>query len=308
MSDLFSKWREGLKRTRNRTFGQIASLVGATEINDSTWDSLEELFVLSDMGIETTEHILIDLKNKVKQEGIVKFSDLKPILMEILVNSLSTPVLPDFSMLKPTVIMLVGVNGSGKTTSAAKLAYRYKQAGKKVLLGAADTFRAAAIDQLQVWADRLDIPVISGQPNSDPGAIAYDAVNAAKNRNMDIVIIDTAGRLHTRYNLMEELKKVCRVIGKALEGAPHAIWLVLDATTGQNALHQAKAFTEAVNVTGIIFAKLDSSAHGGMAFSIEKELHLPVLFSGLGEKPEDLIPFDRELFVDGILSDFKQEK
>lgn len=304
MSDLFSKWREGLKRTRNRTFGQIASFVGATEINESTWDSLEELFILSDMGIETTEQILNELKNEVKKEGIVKFSDLKPILKTILVNKLSIPFIPDLSSFQPAVIMLVGVNGSGKTTSAAKLAYQFKNAGKKVLLGAADTFRAAATDQLQVWADRLDIPVISGQPNSDPGAIAYDAVNAAKTRKMDIVIIDTAGRLHTRYNLMEELKKVYRVIGKAMDGAPHAIWLVVDATTGQNALHQARAFMEAVNATGVIFAKLDSSAHGGMAFFIEKELHLPVLFSGLGEKPEDLIPFDRELFVDGILSDF----
>jgi fused signal recognition particle receptor len=195
----------------------------------------------------------------------------------------------------------VGVNGSGKTTTAAKLGKQYRQQGKHVLLAAADTFRAAAVDQLQVWGERLDLPVIAGQPNADPGSVAFDAVQAGISRKFDLVLVDTAGRLHTRFNLMEELKKVHRVVGKALPGAPHAVWLVLDATTGQNAITQARAFKDAVKVNGVILAKLDSSAKGGMAFAIQKELGLPILYAGLGEKPDDLTRFDREAFVDSIL-------
>src|SRR5678815_817465 len=201
---------------------------------------------------------------------------------------------------KPSVILVVGVNGSGKTTTIAKLAQRYQTEGKSLLFGAADTFRAAAVDQLQVWGARLGVDVISGAPESDPGAVAFSAVQSGIARNVDIVMIDTAGRLHTRFNLMEELKKVRRVIGKALPGAPHAVWLVLDATTGQNALQQAKAFKESVGVTGVILSKLDSSARGGMAFAIQRELRLPILFVGLGEQPEDLIPFDPDAFIKGI--------
>ncbi|HEX9012239.1 MAG TPA: signal recognition particle-docking protein FtsY, partial [Anaerolineaceae bacterium] len=186
-------------------------------------------------------------------------------------------------------------------TTAAKLGKQLADSGKRVVLVAADTYRAAAVDQLQVWGDRLRLPVISGQANADPGAVAYDGVQAAVARRADVALVDTAGRLHTRYNLMEELKKVERVVGKAQPGAPHAIWLVLDATTGQNALQQARAFKDAVHVNGIILAKLDSSAKGGMAFAIQKELGLPILYAGLGEKPEDLQRFDREEFVDGIM-------
>jgi fused signal recognition particle receptor len=201
---------------------------------------------------------------------------------------------------RPAVVLLVGVNGSGKTTTAAKLGKQFSQQGKQVLLAAADTYRAAAVDQLQVWGERLNLPVIAGAPNGDPGAVAFDAVQAGMARQADLVLVDTAGRLHTRFNLMEELKKVHRVVGKAMPGAPHAVWLVLDATTGQNALNQARAFKETVKVTGIILAKLDSSAKGGMAFAIQRELGIPILYAGLGEKPEDLTPFDREAFVDGI--------
>jgi fused signal recognition particle receptor len=182
------------------------------------------------------------------------------------------------------------------------LARRFKDQGKRIMLVAADTYRAAAVDQLQIWGDRLDIPVICGQPSADPGSVAFDGIQASLARGMDLTFIDTAGRLHTRYNLMEELKKVNRVVGKSLPGAPHGCWLVLDATTGQNALMQARAFKEAVQITGIILAKLDTSARGGMAFAIQKELGLPILFAGLGEKPEDLQPFDRRAFVDGILA------
>lgn len=198
--------------------------------------------------------------------------------------------------------MVVGVNGSGKTTTIAKLGQRFQSEGKTLLFGAADTFRAAAVDQLQVWSERLGVDVIAGAPESDPGAVAFNAIQSGVARGVDVVMIDTAGRLHTRFNLMEELKKVYRVIGKALPGAPHAVWLVLDATTGQNALQQAKAFKEAVGVTGVILSKLDSSARGGMVFAIQRELGLPILFAGLGEKLEDLIPFDPDGFVRGILS------
>jgi fused signal recognition particle receptor len=208
----------------------------------------------------------------------------------------------DFSAQHPAVILLVGVNGSGKTTTAAKLGKQFANQGKKVILVAADTYRAAAVDQLQVWGERLRLPVIATQQGGDPGAVTYDGIQSAVARDMDIVLVDTAGRLHTRYNLMEELKKVVRVSGKALPGAPHATWLVLDATTGQNALQQARSFKEAVQISGIILAKLDSSARGGMAFAIQSELNLPILYAGLGEKPEDLQQFDREAFVDGIFS------
>ena len=217
----------------------------------------------------------------------------------------SVPVLilrPFFIMKKkPTVILVVGVNGSGKTTTIAKLGQRFQSQGKTLLFGAADTFRAAAVDQLQVWGDRLKVDVISSAPESDPGAVAFNAVQSGAARGVDIVLVDTAGRLHTRFNLMEELRKVYRVVGKALPGAPQEVWLVLDATTGQNALQQAKAFKEAVGLTGVILSKLDSSARGGMAFAIQRELGLPILFAGLGEKPEDLIPFDPSAFVEGIL-------
>jgi fused signal recognition particle receptor len=197
--------------------------------------------------------------------------------------------------------LVVGVNGSGKTTSIAKLGKRFSDQGKRVILGAADTYRAAAVDQLQIWAERVNLPIIAGQPDGDPGAVAYDTVQASIARQIDIALIDTAGRLHTRFNLMEELRKVYRVVGKALPGAPHAVWLVMDATTGQNAMQQARAFKDAVNVTGIILAKLDSSARGGMAFAIQQELGLPILFAGLGEAPDDLQPFDPDLFIQGIL-------
>ncbi len=301
MADLFTKWKESLDRTRKSTFGRIAALVGATEIKADTWEELEELLIQSDLGVATTQHILKHLKNKTNELGLTKNAELQLHLKEELLSLLKTPEDLPIEGASPAVVLLVGVNGSGKTTTAAKLGKLYSQQGKKVLLAAADTFRAAAIDQLQVWADRLGLPVVAGQPDSDSGAVAFDAVQAAISRKMDLVLIDTAGRLHTRYNLMEELKKVYRVVGKAMPGAPHAVLLVLDATTGQNALHQAKAFQEAVHVNGVILSKLDSSARGGMAFAIQQELGLPIYFAGLGEKPEDLTPFDPEAFVNNIL-------
>ena len=301
MSSRISKWRIGLAKTSKATFGQIATLLGASEISDSTYEELEALLIKADLGIETSESLLEVLWERERQKGITKTTDLTMVLREELRQRLDDPPLLNFSS-TPTVILIVGVNGSGKTTTLAKLGKRYLDQGMQVIFGAADTYRAAAVDQLQIWGDRLEIPVIAGQQNGDPGAVAYDTVKAAVARQYDLAFIDTAGRLHTRFNLMEELKKVHRVTGKALSGAPHAVWLVMDATTGQNALQQAHAFKDAVNVTGIILAKLDSSAKGGMAFAIQQELGLPIIFAGLGESPEDLQPFDPDLFVDGILA------
>lgn len=302
MADIFNKWIKGLEKTRKVAFGRLAIMFGQTEISNNTWDELEELLIQADLGISTTQKIIVNLMRIVDREGLTKSADLQEFLKIELENQLSQPVFPDFSTIHPAIIMVVGVNGSGKTTTLAKLGKLQKEKGKKVIFAAADTFRAAAVDQLQVWGDRLSIPVISGQDGADPGAVAYDAIQAGISRNADIVFVDTAGRLHTRFNLMEELKKVNRVISKTIPGAPHATWLVLDATTGQNALTQAKAFKEAVNINGVILTKLDGSARGGMVFAIQQELNVPVLFVGLGEKPEDLQIFDPKAFVQGLIS------
>lgn len=299
MSTFLDKWKSGLAKTSRAAFGQLANLLGATEITDETFEELEALLIKADLGVSTTEAILEVLWEREKREGITKAEILKNALREELRKRLSSPPLLNINN-KPTIILVVGVNGSGKTTTIAKLGRLFSKQGKRVLLGAADTFRAAAVDQLQVWGERLNLPVISGQPQGDPGAVAYDTVQAAIARGFDIAIIDTAGRLHTRYNLMEELRKIHRVVAKALPGAPHEVWLVMDATTGQNAIQQARAFKEAVQVTGVILAKLDSSARGGMAFAIHQELELPILFAGLGEGADDLHLFDPDLFLAGI--------
>jgi fused signal recognition particle receptor len=302
MAELFSRWRAGLARTSKAAFGRLAGILGATEITDGTWEQLESTLIQADLGIETTETILDSLKKTVREQGLTKSGELRAAMEKELRSRLDA--LPSSGWTsKPMVIMLVGVNGSGKTTTAAKLGRRYAEEGKRVVLIAADTFRAAAVDQLQVWADRLELPVISGQMGSDPGAVVFDGIQSALAKGYDVVLIDTAGRLHTRYNLMEELKKVYRVANKALPGAPQEVWLVLDSTTGQNALAQARAFKEAVGVTGVILAKLDSSARGGMAFAIQHDLGLPILFAGLGEQAADLVPFNPDVFVKEILAE-----
>jgi fused signal recognition particle receptor len=298
--NLLNKWRAGLEKTRKVTFGRIANFLGTSELDDETWEDLEALLIQADLGMDTTLAVIDALRKTVNERGLTHTGELINALKEDLITRLAEPVLPDFTS-QPTVIILVGVNGSGKTTSAAKLARQFVDEGKSTLLVAADTYRAAAIDQLKIWAERADVPMIAGQPGGDPGAAAFDGITAAIARKKDIVIIDTAGRLHTRYNLMEEIKKVHRVSSKALPGAPHATWLVLDATTGQNALQQAKAFQEAVKINGVILAKLDSSAKGGMAFAIKAQLGLPILYAGLGESIGDLQRFDREAFVKGII-------
>ncbi|MCP4142391.1 MAG: signal recognition particle-docking protein FtsY [Chloroflexi bacterium] len=303
MNDTFSRWRNGLAKTSKSAFGRVASVLGATEITAETWDDLEALLIQADLGIATATDIIETLQDYTRDLGLLRSDELKDALRAELRSRLDEA--EDISLAdSPSVILLVGVNGSGKTTSAAKLGARYITEGKKVLFGAADTFRAAAVEQLQVWGQRLDIDVIAGQPESDPGAVAFNTVQAGVARGADIILIDTAGRLHTRFNLMKELEKVERVVGKALPGAPHAVWLVMDTTTGQNALQQARAFKDAVNVTGVILTKLDSSARGGMVFAIRQELGLPILFAGLGEKTEDFEIFDPDAFIDGILAAF----
>ena len=300
MSDVLKRWQKSLSKTRKTAFGRLASMLGATEITEETWEDLEALLIQADLGLETTEEILAYLRQRVRDAGLLRAEELRDELRDALRARLEAP--PPFEISShPAVVLVVGVNGSGKTTTIAKLGKRFRDEGKRVLFAAGDTFRAAAVEQLEVWGERLGIPVISGQPGGDAGAVAFNAIQAGIAREMDVVLVDTAGRLHTRYNLMEELKKVARVCGKALEGAPHAVWLVMDSTTGQNALHQARAFKDAVHVTGVILAKLDSSARGGMAFAIQRELNLPILFAGLGEAPEDLQPFDPDAFIRGIL-------
>jgi fused signal recognition particle receptor len=302
MPNIFGRWKQGLVHSSKAAFGQLVGIFGASEITEETWEKLEALLIQSDMGFETTRAVIDSLKRTVRRFGLTRASELRAALEAELLALLD--VAPELVMTEnPFVILLVGVNGSGKTTTAAKLGRRLKDDGRRVLLVAADTFRAAAVDQLQIWADRLGLPLLTGQMGSDPGAVVYDGIQSAIAKNYDLVLVDTAGRLHTRYNLMEELKKVQRVSGKACAGAPHAIWLILDATTGQNAIVQARAFKEAIGVTGIVLAKLDSSARGGMVFAIQRELDLPVLFAGLGENAEDLMPFNPEGFVKGILAD-----
>ena len=301
MENQNKKWLNGLARTRKSTFGKIASFLGASEISAATWEELESLFIQSDIGVQTSLDVIEQVKRQSQQEGILRTDELLGLVKNELLSRLNTPPAQEWNE-HPSVIMIAGVNGSGKTTTLAKLGKRYLEEGLKPLFVAADTYRAAATEQLQIWGETLNIPVISGQQNGDPGAVVFDGIQAALARKYDPVLIDTAGRLHTRYNLMEELKKVHRVAGKALPGAPHACWLVMDATTGQNALQQALSFQEAIPLDGIVLAKLDSSAKGGLVFAIQEQLGLPILYAGLGEDPADLMPFNPEEFVESILS------
>lgn len=303
MSNRAGQWTSGLFRTRRLAFEKIANLFGVSEITNDFWDDLEAMLIEADLGIETTIQIIDELKEQTRQSGWTKREEIKTALRSVLRDRLNEPKTVELHKNGVTVILVVGVNGTGKTTSVAKLAKQFKDQGKKVVLAATDTFRAAGIEQLQKWGHQLDLRVIAGQPEGDPGAVTYDAIQSAISKKEDILLVDTAGRLHTRFNLMEELKKVYRVAGKALPGSPHAVLLVMDATTGQNAFRQAQAFKEAVQVTGIILAKLDSSARGGMAFAIQEQLGLPIYYAGLGEGPDDLQPFDPEAFINGILAD-----
>jgi fused signal recognition particle receptor len=304
--NLLKKNEPGLKRSKENWFGKIANIFNRDAFEDEVWEELEELLVAADVGVETTSKLLSKVKQRVKTDGLSDVSQIREALKEEMVSLLSIPQraipIPKQSGEPPYIILVVGVNGSGKTTSIAKLAYGFISQGKRVILAAADTFRAAAIEQLKHWGWKVGAEVIAHQPGGDPGAVAYDAIQAGYSRHAQAVIIDTAGRLHTKFNLMEELKKIKRVVAKHDASAPHQVLLVMDATTGQNGLAQAKYFTEAVDVTSIFLAKLDGTARGGIVFAICDQLNIPISYIGTGEQLQDMAPFDAEVFVNAIFS------
>jgi fused signal recognition particle receptor len=293
--------RDSLTKTRRSFFGQISGLLGGGDITEETWEDLEALLVQADVGVETTMFLVDRLREQVANGKARDTRALQDLLKAELLALLGNPA--PMKIDEPrllTLMLIVGVNGSGKTTSIAKLAKYYQGRGRKVTLAAADTFRAAAIDQLKIWGERAGVPVIAHQPGADPGAVVYDSIRASQSRNADLLIVDTAGRLHTKYNLMEELRKVRGVANKRVHQAPHETLLVLDATTGQNALSQARHFKDAVEVTGVVVAKLDGTAKGGVIFAVAHDLGLPVRFIGTGETLDDLAEFDAEAFVEGL--------
>jgi fused signal recognition particle receptor len=296
------KLRNSLTRTRQSVFGRLAGLLTQTELTEETWEELEALLIQADVGVETTVALVSSLRERAAREHIRQADRVQALLQEEMTALLNVPgrsYLPGEK--RPlSVVLVVGVNGSGKTTGIAKLARYHQLRGERVLLAAGDTFRAAAIDQLKVWADRLGIELIAHQAGGDPGAVVFDAVGAALSRRVDVLIVDTAGRLHTKHNLMQELRKIHSVASRQLPGAPHETLLVLDATTGQNGLAQARTFGEAVDVTGLFLAKLDGTAKGGIVFSVVRELKLPIFFVGTGEQAEDVAEFRASEFVEGL--------
>lgn len=295
----FDRLKKGLTKTRENLTNKIEKLViGYADIDDELLDELEETLIMADVGIETTERLMTAVRKGIRKKEINSPDDLRPFLQKEITAILSegeneTHVAEE----GPTVLLVIGVNGAGKTTTIGKLAAYYKGEGKKVLLAAADTFRAAAIDQLESWGEHTGVPVIKHEEGSDPAAVAFDAVKAAKARDVDVLIIDTAGRLQTKSNLMQELEKINRVIGREIKGAPHETLLVLDATTGQNAVSQAELFTKAAPITGVVLTKLDGTAKGGVVIGIKSRLKMPVKWIGVGESVEDLRPFDAEDFA-----------
>ncbi len=293
-------WRAALERTRRIALGRLSDLFGSSELTPVVWEELEACLVQSDLGAALAAEITAAMRKQAAAEGLTRAQDMRRILQERLLSYLSRPS-PAVVEVRPLVMVLVGVNGSGKTTSAAKLAARLQAEGRRVLLAAADTYRAAADEQLQQWAARLNVEVILGKPGSDPGAVAYDAAQAALARGVDVLVVDTSGRMHTSHNLMAELQKICHVTGKLIPGAPHRVVLVLDSTTGQNGVAQARAFMQAVGVTEILLSKLDGSAKGGVALAISRQLGLPITYVGLGEGPDDLAPFDPRAYVEALL-------
>ena len=292
---------DGLAKTRKNLADKIGNLVLGAKIDEAFLDELEEALIASDVGVETASFVLGDLKERFKRNDLSTPAQVKERLRQILLEILSARPSVFSVSGSPAVVLVVGVNGTGKTTTIGKLAYRLHGEGKKVMLAAADTFRAAASEQLSIWGERAGIPVVKHREGADPGAVVFDAVSAAKARAIDVLIVDTAGRLHTKTNLMEELKKIRRILSRELIGEPQETLLVLDGNTGQNALVQAKMFKEAVGVTGIVLTKLDGTSKGGIVFAISKELAIPVKFVGIGEAVEDLRRFDPKEFVDALL-------
>lgn len=293
----FSKIKEGLKKTRDNISSQITSMLNSfTTIDESLFEELEELLVMGDVGINTAQHICGSLREQVKQQGVTDPQMIYTMLRDTVANMMRGDEELKINT-KPSVILVIGVNGVGKTTSIGKIASKLTKEGKHVILGAADTFRAAAIEQLQVWADRAGVDMIKQSEGSDPAAVVFDTIAAAKARNADVIICDTAGRLHNKKNLMDELSKIGRVIDRELPGCDKEVLLVLDATTGQNAVNQAREFQNAAGITGIVLTKLDGTARGGVVIAIREDLKIPVKFIGVGEQVDDLQPFNADDFA-----------
>lgn len=303
--EITSKFTQGLSKTRTAFVEKVEDLIlRRKKIDEEFYEELEEILIGADVGVNTVMELIDELRAEVRKRRIENAADLQPVLSEKLVGLLKGNEDNSLKMASEglTVILFVGVNGVGKTTTIGKMAHRFKSQGKKVLLAAGDTFRAGAIEQLEMWGQRAGVEVIKQQAGSDPAAVMFDAVQAAKNRGADILLCDTAGRLQNKVNLMEELNKIYRVLGREVPGAPHEVLLVLDATTGQNALTQAKTFGDKTGLTGLVLTKLDGTAKGGIVVAIRQELNIPVKFVGLGEKMDDLQPFDSDQFVHALFA------
>ena len=299
---IIKKIADGLRKTKDFLFGGIQRILNSfTEIDDELFEQLEEQMIMSDIGVETSEEICGQIRKKIKERGITDPQEIMELIHEVVAEMMGDDTGLDLSV-SPAVIMVIGVNGAGKTTTIGKLSHQFKNEGKKVLVAAADTFRAAAIDQLQVWTERAEVDIVKHAEGSDPGAVVYDALDAAQARGCDVVIIDTAGRLHNKKNLMDELAKINRIIDKKAPESSREVLLVLDATTGQNAVNQAKLFSETAPISGIVLTKLDGTAKGGIVISIKNELGIPVKLIGIGEKIEDLQPFNSRDFVDALFA------
>lgn len=297
---LFNKIGEGLRKTRESLMGTVSTMLHAfTRIDEELFEELEEILIAGDVGVATAGAMCERLRERVKEQGVTDPTVIRDLLKEIVQEMIEGDSDLKLST-KPSVILVIGVNGVGKTTSIGKLAAQFKAQGKQVILGAADTFRAAAIEQLEIWAERAGVPIVKHAQNADPAAVVFDTVSAAKARGADVVICDTAGRLHNKKHLMDELGKIRRVIDRELPEAACEVLLVLDATTGQNAVNQAKEFREAAGITGIVLTKLDGTARGGVVLTIREELDIPVKFIGVGEGIDDLQPFDAKAFADGL--------
>jgi len=307
--NVFEKFKSGLTKTRESFIGKVQRIVTAkSTIDQEMINELEEALIGGDVGVEATRTIIESILRRVKEDKYASSSELTHLLRDEIAKVLQIGHSPESGGVtidvqkRPFVIMVVGVNGTGKTTTIGKLANQFREKGHRVLIGAADTFRAAANEQLEIWARRANVDIVQQNRGADPAAVAFDTVGSAKARNVDVAIIDTAGRLHTKANLMEELKKIRRVLDKQMPGAPHEILLVLDATTGQNGLQQVRQFTDAVGVTGIVLTKLDGTAKGGIVLAISKEFKIPVKYVGVGEKIDDLQPFDARVYVDALFN------
>ena len=305
---LFKKFNFGLKKTREQMSGAIDSVLEASAaIDDDLFEELEEILIMGDVGVTTAQHIIDELRDRVKKRDLKKPDKLRRVIREVVADMLSGKEGMELDTI-PSVILVIGVNGVGKTTTIGKMAAYYKAQGKKVILAAADTFRAAAIEQLEIWADRAGVEIVKHREGADPAAVIFDTIAAGKARDADLIICDTAGRLHNKKNLMEELAKIYRVIDRELPFSDREVLLVLDATTGQNAVNQAREFMNAAEITGIVLTKLDGTARGGVVLSIMDDLKIPVKFVGVGEQVDDLQPFDAEAFAQGLFEEVSREE